>query len=363
MWVPSDVQRLKKVVSIKKEFPVKTPVRVVRLGQDLKASKLLRVSMPPPAQASTQKYTYSLSRGVSYSRLSSFLACRQRCAYECQGWRRIESKESLTFGGMFHELLEHYYNMIRGKGVTYKHFKAELPDWINAWVEPVCQNALKKGADAELVERCAALAAGLFPGYVERWKDDWTRRTWLALEKEFKEPWHGHTLYGFRDGVFRESKKLWILETKTKAQIELDLGDAVTFDAQNLYYALATELEMKEHVTGVLYNVIRKPAWKLEGVPNDVVQKRAQMESTKDPKHFYVRYPVRISRQHLKRYGEELDAKLNDFKAWLEGKLPTYRNEGSCIQKWNCPFIPVCATGSYLGFQREEGKHDESGKA
>lgn len=318
--------------------------------------KLRRVGKMPLQPTPSTAYQYDLKRGVSYSKLQSFLSCRQRCAYECQGWRRIESKESLTFGGMFHGLLENLYTFVKDKKASQKHVLQNIDLLTDQWLEPVCQDALKGGADGALVERCAALAAGLLPGYVAYHKTDFTLRKWIGLETEFKQDFQGHTLFGYRDGMFRELALLWILETKTKAQISLDLGDAASFDAQNLYYALATELEMKEKVAGVLYNVIRKPQWKLDGVSADDIQKRALEESSKDPKHWYVRYPIRISRAHLDRYKKELKQKLDDFTAWLQGRLPTYRNEGACIGIWSCPFIPVCAHGSMIGYQKEARK-------
>ena len=319
--------------------------------------KLKRVgTMPQEPVAVDNDYQYNLQRGVSYSKLQSFLSCRQRCAYECQGWRRIESKESLTFGGMFHELLEQLYTFIRDEKIPYGALCKQIEEISEPWIDQICSTAMKGGANGEMVERCAALAAGLLPGYVKYHKDD-HKKVWVSLESEFKQTWQGHTLFGYRDGVFEQDKKqLWILETKTKSQISKDLGDVVSFDAQNLYYALATELETKRTVVGVLYNVIRKPGWKMDGVDATEIKKRALEESMKDPKHFYVRYPTRISRVHLERYKVELKMKLDDFTAWLHGKLPTYRSEGACTGIWNCQFIQVCSTGSFIGFKKEDRK-------
>jgi len=325
--------------------------RIVRL----KLRKVKRVEQPPEP---TNEMSYDMQRGVSYSRLQSFLACRQKCKYECQGWKRIESKESLTFGGLFHFVLEQLYEHVKGERPSqrlHQQMVKNLPDLLEGWLEDARADAFKRGGDGKMIERCEALVAGFMPAYVRFHSTDFTRRKWIGAEKEFRVNFKGFWLFGYRDGMFEEDGKLDVLETKTKAAISVDLNDAVGFDAQNLMYALATEIELHpRRVHQVLYNVIRKPQWRMDKLTDAQIEQRALKESSKDPKGFFVRYPVVIRRKNLIRFKHELEQKLIDFQAWLNGELPTYRNEGACITKWSCPFIRVCATGSFLGYDRRK---------
>ena len=297
---------------------------------------------PTPSTA----LTYDLKRGISYSRLSSFLACRQQCAYGCQGWQMIGSKESLTFGSVVHEILERVYTFARQHNNRPPSEKT-----LTGWLDPVGAAAIRKGSDAAQVEWALALADGLLPVYIKHHKRDWTHRSWLELESEFRVPFEGQHLFGYRDGLFRECKQLWLLETKTKSRISHDLENLVAFDAQNLYYAVATSIERNERIHGVLYNVVRKPEWR-EKDPKKI-KDRARAEAEKSPKDFFYRYPVILSPKQVARYKTELSDKLEEFTQWLRGELPTYRNEGSCAGIWNCQYIPICATGSYVGFQKK----------
>jgi hypothetical protein len=84
-----------------------------------------------------------------------------------------------------------------------------------------------------------------------------------------------------------------------------------------------------------------------------------QGEIIKDPDHFFKRYEIVYSHEDFQRFEYELMSKLAEFRAWLHGELPTYRNEKACTGKFNCPFLTACSTGSMVGYAKRKRMFEE----
>ena len=205
---------------------------------------------------------YDLEKdGVTQSLLSSFINCHQQCEYILNKWEMPKKKTALIFGGLFHFLIEHYLKALMDS--------KPIPDFSELermWIKSEGKEYYKE--DPEETEKLLGFASALFPEYVKFWERDDTKRIkWLALEEEFDVNYEGFKLRGKRDGLLqytKDKKKLpWLLETKTTSRIdEGTLEEALEFNFQNLFYLTATEIETKQKLGGILYNIIRKPQGK-----------------------------------------------------------------------------------------------------
>jgi len=287
-----------------------------------------------------KKIGYSLADGVTQSLLSNFIQCRQQAEFFVTGWESALPKDSLAFGSLFHWLLESYYNSII-KGNPVMDFEVHYKEWFKTIGVLM--------SDQSKVELMAAKAAGLFKGYVSKWKED-LKRDWVSVESQFDVKFNGFRLRGMRDGVFMVKGKPWLLETKTMAQIREDtLTDALSFDFQNLFYITASELTIKKPIVGVLYNIARTPSLKPGDNLGDFAS-RIEADVLARPETYFIRYEITYSEAVKKRFATELVMKLKDFEHWMKGESWTYRNEKACIGKWSCEFLSACASGNMSGY-------------
>jgi len=312
---------------------------------------------------------YVVADGITQSLLSSFVDCRVQCKFSLLGWRREQTKDSLEYGSLFHFLLETLYECIRTGSITHSDdalvdgpwWRKTLKTW-RAKMAPIAD----AGATQQ-TEFCIAQARGVWKGYVRRYPEDFDQKRWLELEGVFDVTWNGFRLRGRRDGMMRICKELWLLETKTKAQIAHDAIEGVlAYDFQNLFYITANQAELlakneDSRIAGVKYNIIRRPNHKLkdgESLPD--YSARIAEDVLVRPDHWFVRYEVAYPDSILKRHQQELLWKLRSFKQWWEfdqkhraagppdgnigmaSLLETYRNEAACQKRWYCTYIPMC---------------------
>ncbi len=308
----------------------------------------------------TKPQPYKLEDGISQSMLMSFLGCRQRMQYQLDGWESVGTKDSLRFGSYVHWTLEHLYKAVSANVITRRTAVAYLETHLN----PRWRKHNKSAGPKEMqgVEMDILQWSACFPHYVACYPEDFKKGKWVDVEGQFDVEWKGFRLRGMRDGITRINRKLWMLETKTKSRIdEGTLMEALTFDFQNLFYLLANVLELGKPIRGVLYNVIRKPNLKLgqkESMPAHAQRIDEHIEDN-GWDHYFKRFEIIYDQADLDRFADELILKLQDFKAFVEGKLPCYRNEGDCVGRWNCEYIPFCSSGKPVGFSQTRVPHRE----
>ena len=259
-------------------------------------------------------------------------------------------KESAGYGQLFHYLLEQAYNPSLDFNRD-QFINVYLPKWLEEWKKKNINDV-----DAQVLEDILGVAEAVFPSYVDVWLEDWSVRKWVSLEAEFTQQWEGYMLHGYRDGIFEQNGKTWILETKTKSRIDGNLEEAIGFDGQILLYVVATEAHPSmqgKKITGVLYNVIRKPGLKRKAEESfQEYAQRIKDDIQKDHAHYFKRYEITFSEPEKERFRQELRYKLQDYTAWLQGKLTTYRNENSCIGIFNCQYLSMCSSGSTVGYKQ-----------
>lgn len=315
---------------------------------------------------------YTIDMGVTQSIIKDFLACRERARLQREGWEPKKRKKSFRFGTLVHDALEYYYKGIREKSLTPKNAARRIAATINTLIIKNLKSAFPTDKLDE-IEQEGEIAKALLAVYVETWGEDWGR-DWIGVEGTFDQQWKSpsgisYRLRGRRDAVFVSQPKkrgrpgVWLLETKTKSQInEDDLDLALSFDFQSLFYLLTLEEAnpTKHPIKGCLYNILRKPTLrpfkatkkrKMEEGPREFTA-RVQRDILARPDHYFKRFELIFPEEVRKEFREQLGVQLGEFQAWLDGKLPTYRNPNSCMTKYRCEFLEVCASRSFVTYSR-----------
>lgn len=308
-----------------------------------------------------------MDMGVSQSVMKKMMRCRQELLYHLQGWRSIRPKVALNFGDAEHHVLEDLYLNIRNKRFKGVPTEKKLRPILKAAGKRAMKKAQQSSNPSVLEEQEMILAwlEALLHPYCQFWEKDFDHKLWLELESSFNVEWHGWMLKGRRDAIRLVKKGLWVLETKTKGRIsEATLSDALSFDFQNEYYVTGTDAELaargdKRRIKGVLYNIIRRPGLKLgakESLKEYAKRVRADVDKRQD--HYFKRFEISYPEEEKERFRIELLMKLKELELILKGELPIYRRETSCEGKWNCDFLPCCASGTMVGFQKQKYKEE-----
>jgi len=294
-----------------------------------------------------------LDDGVTQGFVMRWQRCRVDATLYLAGWRPVGRKRSLRFGSFVHDTLQPLYGRAKASASTVK----ARHTIVKRTLEGLVKDALANREPAQEVELDAALVEMLLRRYVVHYEEDFSKKRWTDVEKTFDVDYRGRDvamrLRGRRDGLFRlkNGGPLWLLETKTKSRIDGNLENTLSFDFQNMFYLFSAGLEFGEEVRGVIYNVVRVPQHK-PGTGESLRQfcKRIAKDVDKRPDHFFKRYEAVYSKRVRHRFALELNMKLADLVEWCRaGSHHTYRNEGACQGRWNCSFIPACASGRMVG--------------
>lgn len=268
--------------------------------------------------------------------LYTFLQCRQKARFSLDRWEPAPPYmgEALMFGDMFHYFMEKNSVTIPGTAGTH--------DFLGGYHEEKVQPNWNR----EFLENVKIKLVPVWHKYLGYWEKADAKFNWESVEKVFDVEWNGFRLRGKIDAVltFLSTGERWLLESKTKGQInEDDLSDTLNFDLQNTFYLTAMQV-LQQPALGVIYNVIRNPQHKnMDNLQNDL---------EKTPAHFFKRYEVRMPQETLSRCQAELLMKLEEFKMMVEGTLPVYRNETACTARGVCPYLKACSQGNMIGYAK-----------
>jgi hypothetical protein len=296
---------------------------------------------------------YTIDLGVTQSMIGDFQQCRQACRNRLDGWETPSSRRALDFGTMWHKADELWRTDCKARSMKPEDAEA----WWATFGETWMAEQIGLGKPPDDVSEDIAMASALWPVYIAKWYAADTQRDWYELERVFDVPWRGYRLRGKRDAMFRlphgKGWHYWLYETKTKGQIdEEDIKATLMYDFQNLDYCLAAHIEQGITISGVLYNVIRRPGQKnTRGLPDLVAKIRKAAEA--EPDYFFKRFEVTYPPEVIKDFEDnQLKPRLDEFRAWLDGKMATVRNERACIGRYNCEFISACSAKSMAGYVR-----------
>ncbi len=302
---------------------------------------------------------YKIEHGVTASLMLDWLKCKQLAAYECDGWRPIAISESAAFGSCWHALLRRIYDKLadaskRPMEVLIDLAGLEAITFGDLWrAEQSRLMASTEGMEA--VEDHVAVCQALLPGYIRRWQKDFGRKLKYRLEVPFEVSLNEYKLRGKRDAVFQDAKKnTWILESKTKSRLdEGAIAEVLSYDFQVLWYITATRLEMGVWPRGAIYNIIRRPQirQKQSETPREFSE-RLVHDVADRPEFYFVRMELLLPKLEQVAFEKDLLVRLEEFRKWTLGETPTYKNETACVSLWNCPYIHLCASGSYDGYHQ-----------
>lgn len=312
---------------------------------DVSSNSLLKRDTTLSLKRVITRKKYVPSDGITQSMLATFLACRQRSRFHIDGWESLFSDgAALGRGTLLHSILENHYRNFPGVFPA-----ATLQDTSKEWIKG--QN--KKNSEQKHIDDSVAFVYSVFPPYTDFYRKRDLKYNWESLEEVFDLMWKGYRLRGKIDGVAIINGSRWIFETKTMAQINEDaLSDKLEIDFQNLFYLTALKA-LERPVTGIIYNVIRKSSLKQKKKETlDEFKARQMLDVRTRMPHYFKRFQVTYTQTVVNRFEAELEYKLADFVAWCSGKIPTYRNETSCITRTKCPFLKACASGSLIGYKQ-----------
>lgn len=305
--------------------------------------------------------------GITYSLLSRFMVCPERFRLATvEGWSETGISAGLEFGSAFHHCLE---NQDKDPSTVVSKYTTER-----------LAKGKFFGAQRDEFEVLMAMVVGMVHAYRVKWRGEDFDRTPVLREAvwDIKYPlpipggitfssgdesvsrslaapyyngeWSVRTirLRGRFDEVFRSNKsgKLWLLETKTKTDIDHDgISRTLSQDLQTMLYVTAIEHQFQEEVEGVVYNVIRRPSLKFTDkdgtLPN--FQERIRTTALEQSDKYFYRWNHTFMDGEVRQWQERtLNPLLTQVALWWD----SIRAD---------PFDPW---GSPLHYQRPFGCYD-----
>lgn len=300
---------------------------------------------------------YSLDEtGITQSLISCFLCCPRRFVLELNKYFHVSKVMSTSFGTIAHDCLDRCYSS--GKRPKLK----TLFKMANTFVE--MNKDLYRTVDEQIMQNDIATIATVLSKYVDYYEEDFTNKRFTNVEEVFAVKFGIYLLRGKKDAKFIEINQRWLMEHKTKGQIQEDnLMKQLTFDFQNLFYLLADELETGEALNGVLYNVIRKPALKIR--KNDTLKDffdRLADDIDTRPEHYFKRFEIPYTAKDRKIFRKYLYEVLLAIHAFIidtkKGQLIPH-NPFACNMPFKCQFLDACSSGKLTGYAVKESLFTE----
>ena len=312
-------------------------IRIVET-HTLDKAKALRAHYPNPVSFDN----FDIKNGLTQSLLNN-LVCPKRMLFALNGFYLPEKEWKTNCGSIVHDVLDKVY--MSKQEVTEERIDSIIIKYKGNFV------------DDQQMELDKAKAFAMLAEYIIFYKTDFTEKTFEYTEKKFDIDFRGYRLRGKKDGLYRDkNKKIWILENKTKGQINEDvILKLVSFDFQCQFYTLAEETERGEQVHGVLYNIIRNPQSRpLKGETLHQFTKRLRFDICRKPEHYFKRYEVIYTKQDKDIFAYELALKLMRLQKFLDGTEKPYKEQSACENPWACEYLSACASKSTVGYKTRE---------
>lgn len=286
--------------------------------------------------------------GVTYSFLREFLENREaaRMSY-VEGWQEVGMMSSLEFGQLFHACFEataRNHNQLPNVDRVVKDtikFRDSL--------SPLDKEGMK---DIKILGEIVKM---MYPIYFDFWKKNKGiefagNAEYIAQEEPFEvqhtfpvfyqtpdgftESTHRIILRGRFDAILRINGRIWLMENKTKSQIDHEgLTAYLSQDMQTMMYCQAIYLKYGEYPEGVLYNVVKRPGHRF-GV-KDTAQsylQRIQDSVVQEPQDYFMRWHVSIGEAELQQWvTRTLDKVLYQVWKWWN----SIKNDP--FQPWSSP--------------------------
>lgn len=325
-----------------------------KLGKRVAARQEFRVLWDGPQDSGSQG-------GITQSLLNGYLACEERFRVKVIEGLGLAKRfnHRLGYGNMWH-ICEEYH--AAGKGWE-KPLKEYAQDQVKQF--PLQQQEVEKWFNVCKVQ---------FPVYVDYWEhhSDVKNREPIFQEVSFCEPYELTNgvayLRGKWDSVdwIKEgrSKRIYLQENKTKGEIhEADISKQLKFDLQTMMYLIAlqgyytrTKKAKPELVTGVRYNVIRRP---LSGGRGSITPHKATKKKPAetlrhfydrlrddyiiaDPEYFFMRWKSKVSQEDIEKFKVQflepvLENLLDDYEWWRFSFIENISPYDFCVRRSEFP--------------------------
>ncbi len=291
--------------------------------------------------------------GVSYTMLSTFLTCREKCRLKIAGWKSKSTGLALIMGDLCHKTAAFYRILIKDKKIKTVITKEEVLGLVKLaeekWHE---QNSRADARTLENFELAAGYCRALMPMWVAHYKRDPFKRVWINVEDYFNVPIKitdklTIPIIGLQDGVFTKSKLLRLNEIKTKSRFNpIVHSDTIHFRMQNMMYLIALWIGHKRLPHGIEYEVIRRPGLRRKTTESfEQYMKRCEDDVRDRPEWYFWRFNVMVDEDELEAALKELKGLIHEFYLWWRGDLAHYKNTEQCEQMWGaCEYLGICSS-------------------
>jgi len=215
---------------------------------------------------------------------------------------KIDRRQALDFGTYFHKLLE---------------IKAKHPH--------LTPGGVIQRNNANLDKSLIPVANVVFRKYVEHYKE--TKHNYLSQEDVFDVPYNfgGNRkirLRGrFDEIISKPDGSIWIQENKTKERINPSrLDETIPRNLQTMFYAVAASLHYNRPVSGVLYQVVRKPSIKQKQKESEEeFIERLEEDIDNRPDFYFFRWEIHFPQKHIENFKRtDLNPHLRALEEWWE---------------------------------------------
>lgn len=242
---------------------------------------------------------------MSYTKANTYMKCHKAYwwKYEQNLVPRAPKKAPLVLGDIVHQLLHKYYTgALRGEHLANLH------------------DLMIKGFpehDPEALWDLAVEAGVLINGYIQQYEKDNVKVISSEIHLQAELP--NCTLYGRVDALaYTEDKRLWRMEHKTASRDDSYYLGGLRSGLQGGLYHYLIEQNIKEKLSGTIYNMLIK---------------------TKVPK--FPRMMVTVKQRHIERCLQTLDGVVQDIQNknfYPSSECFSYNEE--------CPFGKLCDSDS-----------------
>jgi len=299
--------------------------------------------------------------GVSQGLLSTFCKCRVAFLIKMNRYKRIGKKTSYR-GTLFHDFLLKYFQFIKERSLP------ELTDIKRAYTRSL--HLHKKEFDEMYInddelEQSIQILEVIALGYITHWGKIDLKKKIIKPEYEFTVPYSGYNRVGKIDLIYQsaDTNQLDLMEHKLKGRIDEGIEEALPLDLQCLFYTTSISKDFDQPCFKIVYDIIRNPSsGKKERKKKINLKQLISNLNSKikhDREHYYIRIPHLFTKKEQVVFDLQVQAKVNEMKDLMAGKLQVYRNEASCHTGYYCDHINTCVTNILNSYKQSNKFYTE----
>lgn len=281
--------------------------------------------------------------GISHSRMTTYRSgCKKRFWYTMEGWINPSSSraKNTLFGNLCHNISEHSES-------------TEIADLVKLCNKYVLQNQNKLSSiDPQELEHEKALASITMHCYYNLQK---SYKDYVVLKNELylKRLKIGKHVFNIKiDKVLqhKKTKELWIMDHKCKSRFDAGvLAKKIIIDQQLQLYRKGFETAYKRKVSGVIWDIIRKPGLRMTKKDTDMTafMNRVKKDIENRPEWYFVSLPLRLRPEYCENFDKNLDQEMESlYRDLKQGESAFTINTDVCDSPYLCEFLDGCSCGN-----------------